>query len=174
MAITQRSTVIGVFNSRAEADRAVDELLRAGFRRDQIGAVARDSDGKVRAQGKEAKDTYVEEGALAGAAAGAGVGGLIGLGVLAGVIPVIGPAIAVGTLGTILLNAAAGAAVAGVAGALIGMGIPEEEAKYYEGELKAGRYLVTVHADARSDEAWTILNRCGAYNQQYQYAGAAR
>jgi hypothetical protein len=84
--------------------------------------------------------------------------------VLAGVIPVIGPAIAAGTLATILMNAAAGAAVGGLAGALVGWGIPEEEAKYYEGELKAGRYLGTVQSVGPYDDTWNLLNRHGAYN----------
>ena len=97
--------------------------------------------------------------------AGAGVGTLVGLGVLAGVVPVIGPAIAAGTLGTILLNAAGGAAALGIAGALIGWGIPEEDAKYYEGEVKAGRFLVTVDAGDRKDEAWAVLHKHGGYNR---------
>jgi len=101
-------------------------------------------------------------------AAGAGIGGLIGLGVLSGVLPVIGPAIAAGTLGVILSNVAAGGAIVGIIGALIGMGIPEEEANYYEGEVKAGRYLVTVHAGSRNAEAWEIMHRHGAYSHQHR------
>jgi uncharacterized protein (TIGR02271 family) len=164
MAITQR-TVVGVFQDRPSAEQAVADLRRAGFREDQIGFMARDGSGQTTTQGKEARGTNAGEGALAGALAGAGIGGLVGLGVVAGVIPVIGPAIAAGTLGTILLNAAGGAAIAGLTGALIGMGIPEEEAQYYEGELKAGRFLVTVHADSRDQEARAILQRHGAYDR---------
>jgi len=163
MATTKQTTVVGVFTDRRQADAAVDDLRRAGFRDDQIGMAARDDKGTSTTT-KE-KGTYVEEGAVAGAVAGAGVGGLIGLGVLAGVIPVIGPAIAAGTLGVILANAAGGAAIATVIGALVGMGIPEEEATYYEGEFKAGRILVTVHANGRADEARAILLRHGAYDR---------
>ena len=101
-----------------------------------------------------------------GAAAGAGIGGLVGLGVLAGVIPVIGPAIAAGTLATILTNAAGGAAIAGLSGALIGWGIPEEHAKYYDGQLEAGRVVVTVHAEDRGKSARTILENHGGYNHE--------
>jgi len=173
MKSTQHSTVVGVFETRSQADRAVDELRRVGFRNDQISFVARDAKGSVKTQGAPKEETYAEEGAVAGAIAGAGIGGLVGLGILAGTIPVIGPAIAAGTLGTILLNAAGGAAIAGVAGALIGLGIPEEEAKYYESELKTGRYIVTVHADGRHDEAWTILQRHGAYNHLHKQTSAA-
>src|SRR5205085_1981109 len=80
-------------------------------------------------------------------------------------IPVIGPALALGTLGTILVNAAGGAAIAGLAGALIGWGIPEEDASFYEGEVKAGRYLVTVEAAGREAEAREILHRRGGFDR---------
>ena len=75
---------------------------------------------------------------MAGALTGLGLGALAGLGVLAGVIPVVGPAIAAGTLGVILSNAAAGAGIAGLAGALIGAGVPEHEAKYYHERIRGG------------------------------------
>jgi uncharacterized protein (TIGR02271 family) len=153
-------TTVGVFENRAAAERAVADLRKAGYRDDQIGLVAKDADGStVRTDG--AGETHAGEGALIGTAAGAGVGGLVGLGVLAGVIPVIGPVLAIGTLGTILLNAAGGAALAGLAGALVGMGIPEEDAKYYEGEVKAGRYLVTVEAGDRAADAREVYTRHG-------------
>ena len=84
---------------------------------------------------------------------GLGLGALAGLGVLAGVIPVVGPAIAAGTLGVVLSNAAAGAGIAGLVGALVGAGIPEHEAEYYHGELESGRTIVTVTAEGRADEA---------------------
>ena len=93
---------------------------------------------------------------------------------LSGVIPVIGPAIAGGTLGILLSNAAAGAAAAGLAGALIGSGIPEEDARYYHGEFEAGRTIVTVKADGRYDEATAILRRNGAYDMSTRGAVADR
>jgi len=157
-----RATVVGVFATRSEAEAALRDLRAAGFKDDQIGMVARNAKGEMV---NESGETYAEEGAAAGAIAGAGIGTLVGLGVIAGMVPVIGPAIVAGTLGTILTNAVGGAAVAGLAGALIGWGIPEDEASYYEGEVKAGRFLVTVDAKDRKDEAWTILHRHGAYNK---------
>jgi hypothetical protein len=164
MATATGTTVAGVFATRDGAERAIRDLRAAGFRDDQIGMVARNTEGKVeRTTGSG--ETMAEEGAAAGAIAGAGVGAAIGFGVLAGVIPVIGPAIVAGTLGTILTNAVAGAAVAGLVGALVGFGIPEEDARYYEGEVKAGRYLVTVDGNGRASEAWAILNRHGGYNR---------
>jgi hypothetical protein len=72
---------------------------------------------------------------------------------------VVGPAIAAGTLGVIISNAAAGAGIAGVAGALIGAGIPEDEARYYDGEFQAGKTVVTVMADGRYAEALAIMRR---------------
>lgn len=157
---TMKAVVVGVFQDHAQADRAVAELKSTGFSNNQIGVAGRDWRGdKIT---REGNGTEAEEGGLAGLLAGAGLGGLVGLGVLAGVIPVVGPAIAAGTLGVILSNAAAGAAIAGVVGVLVGMGIPEEDAEYYEGEFKAGRYIVTVKADGREAEALRIMRRHGA------------
>jgi uncharacterized protein (TIGR02271 family) len=160
----KKNAVIGIFESRTQADRAMKDLRAAGFKEGEIGLVARDHRGQAtRVDG--GGDTYADEGAVAGAVAGAGAGALVGVGVLAGVIPVVGPVLAVGTLGTILLNAAGGAAIAGIAGALIGYGIPEEDAEYYESEVKAGRFLVTVEANGREAEARSIMNRTGGYDR---------
>jgi len=162
MAMQNRRTVVGVFADHQSADRAVQDLRKAGFRDDQIGVASR-REGKESWGGADrAEGSKAEEGAVAGLLAGAGLGALAGLGVMAGVIPVIGPAIAGGTLGIILSNAAGGAAVAGLTGALIGSGLPEDEANYYHSEFEAGRTIVTVHAESRADEATTILRRCGA------------
>ncbi|QDV35304.1 hypothetical protein [Tautonia plasticadhaerens] len=164
MASERRSTVVGVFADLRHADQAVADLKAAGFRDDQVGlAVRHDWEGSDAATAIEG--SYVEEGAAAGLVAGLGLGALAGLGVLAGVIPVVGPAIAGGTLGVILSNAAAGSAAAGLAGALIGWGIPEEEARYYHDEFEAGRPIVVVTADGRPDEATAILVRHGAYDR---------
>ena len=159
----KNATVIGVFANRSEAEAALRDLRAAGFKDDKIGLVARNASGQTV---DESGETYADEGAVAGAVAGAGVGTLVGLGVLAGVIPVVGPAIVAGTLGTILTNAVGGAAALGLAGALVGWGISEDDAKYYEGEVKAGRFLVTVDAGDRKDEAWAVLNKHGGYNRE--------
>ncbi len=176
MATTQRSTVVGVFTSHDQADRAVAELRRAGFRNDQIGVAALDRSRGDTAAGETTTEegSHAGTGAIAGVIAGAGVGGLVGLGIIAGVIPAIGPVIAGGTLAVILANAAGGAVIAGIAGALIGLGIPEEEAHHYESEFKAGRTIVTVKdVDGRYDEAWSILQRNGGYNRQHPLATAS-
>jgi len=175
MKAKNQTTVVGVFEDRFQANKAVEDLKKAGFRDDQIGVAMRHSEGSTEsATTPTGGETYAEEGAATGVVAGLGLGALAGLGVLSGVIPVIGPAIAAGTLGVILSNAAAGAAIAGLAGALVGYGIPEEEAQYYHGEFEAGRTIVTVHADGRGDEATAILRRHGAYDMSTRGATAAR
>jgi len=171
MAASQaRSTVVGVFEDRRKADEAVSDLLKAGFRKDQIGVAMRQSEGSDATQ--DADDSHAGSGAVAGALTGLGLGALAGLGVLAGVIPVVGPAIAAGTLGVVLSNAAAGAGIAGLVGALIGAGVPEHEAKYYHEEFEAGRTIVTVTADGRADEATAILRRHGAYDMSTRGSSA--
>ena len=157
------NAAVGVFYTRSEAEQAIRDLRTAGFPDDQIGMVARDSDGRIVTE--KGGETMAEEGAAAGAVIGAGAGALVGLGVLTGTIPVIGPVLAVGTLGTILLNAAGGAAILGLVGALVGLGIPEDEAKYYEMEVQGGRFLVTVDAGNRRAEAWSIMHRAGGYDR---------
>lgn len=162
------TTAIGVFASRQNADAAIDELYEAGFTSSEIGVVTRDNQGNaVKTSRDEAEDAG--EGALVGAVAGAGIGGLVGLGVLSGAIPVIGPALFAGTLGVLASNAAGGAAIAGVIGALVAWGIPEEDAKYYEGEVAAGRTIVTVSATDRCDEARAILRRHGATSRDVAF-----
>jgi len=163
---TSRSTVVGVFHDRTRAEEAVDALHRAGFRDDQIGFATH---GGETPEGSE----RIGEGSGAGeagegAAKGLVGGGIIGavLGALAtGLIPGIGPVIAGGLLAGILGGAALGAAGGGLLGALAGsMGVPEEEAHYYDQEFRAGRTLVTVKADGRYDEAQRILRQYDAYD----------
>jgi tetrahydromethanopterin S-methyltransferase subunit C len=112
------------------------------------------------------KNTKAPEGAVAGVGAGGAIGGTLGL--LAGIgalaIPGLGPFIAAGPIMAALSGAAAGAAVGGITGALIGMGIPEVEAKQYEGKIKGGNILISVHAESGDDRtrAKKILEQSGA------------
>jgi len=165
MASSQSETVVGVFEDASKAQQAVNQLRKAGYSDDQIGVVSHNKDGSAKV-GDADTGTKMEEGAVAGLATGAGVGALWGLGILAGVLPGIGPAIAGGTLGVLLSSAAAGAAAAGIGGALAGLGIPEEDAKYYEGEFKSGRTIVTVKGGPKAAEAHGVLVQHGAYNRQ--------
>ena len=163
---TKRQTVVGIFEDHQQAQKAVNELKRAGFTDAQIGVAGRNYDGAsgTLTHDGDDQDSYAGEGAAAGLAAGAGVGALWGLGILSGVMPVIGPAIAGGTLGIILSSAAAGAAAAGLTGALVGMGIPKEEAEFYESEFRSGRTIVTVACNGRESEATSVLRRFGGYD----------
>jgi len=166
MANQARSTVVGVFHDHIQADRAVNELRKAGFREDQIGVVGRHEGAAVTSDAASSEEgTHAGTGAVTGALAGAGLGGLVGLGILAGMIPAIGPVIAGGTLAALLANAAGGAALGTLAGSLIGAGVPEEEANYYNQEFEQGRTIVTVKTDGRnSEEASAILRNNGAYD----------
>jgi hypothetical protein len=167
--MTDRETAVGVFTSRTAAQQAINELKRLGFTDDQIGVMARDS---ADIEGvDDTNESYAAEGGAAGLATGAGVGALWGLGIIAGALPAIGPAIAGGTLAAILSSAAAGAAAAGLAGTLIGLGIPKNEAEFYEGELEAGRIVVTVRADGRYGEALGVLRRFGGYDMSRRIGG---
>ena len=162
MAKKTMDATVGVFETRAAAERAVADLRAAGYRDDQISLIARDTRGNtVRTDG--AGDNAAE-GAAVGAAAGAGALALGSLAVSFGVIPVIGPILAVGPIAAALISAAGGAAAGSVAGALIGWGIPDEDARYYEDEVKAGRYVVTVHGD-RSVDARSTFSRHGGYDR---------
>jgi hypothetical protein len=170
MARSTVGTIVGVFATPQQAQKAVMDLRSSGFSDDQIGVLSRNDDGKV--VGKPVEEgSEAATGAAAGVAAGAGVGALWGLGILAGVLPGIGPAIAGGTLGILLSSAAAGAAAVGIAGALIGLGVPEEEASLYESEYKSGRTLVTVKAGAKSPTAQQVIERHGGTTRRPETAG---
>ncbi len=164
MAQANKKTVVGVFDSHAKAQQAVAELRHAGFREDQIGVIARNVGASRDTDDDDLADNYAGEGAATGIAAGAGLGALWGMGIIAGVMPILGPAIAGGALAAILTSAAAGAAAAGLGGALVGMGLPKEEAEYYQKEFDAGRVLVTVAAEGRAIDAESILRQSGGHD----------
>jgi uncharacterized membrane protein len=136
--------VVCIVPSEAGAASIVDSLCDAGFSTYDISALLPEEDDR-RELGCES--TKAPEGAVAGASAGAVVGGTLGL--LAGIgtlaIPGLGPFIVAGPIMSMLSGAAVGGGVGGVTGALIGMGIPEDEAKQYEGNLRAGNILLSVH-----------------------------
>jgi hypothetical protein len=110
----------------------------------------------------KATGSRVGEGSLIGAAGGAGIGALWALGILGGVLPAIGPMVAGGVLMSLLASAGGGATIGTIIGALAGLGVPEDDAAYYESEVQAGRTLVTVSADNRAAEVWHILQQHGA------------
>lgn len=165
MSTTMQSTIVGVFADQAHAQAAVRDLKVIGIRDDQIGMIVRSSDRMPQTDtGSADSGTLAAEGAAVGAATGAGVGALWALGIAAGVMPAIGPVVAGGLLASVLASAAGGAATAGLLGALVGLGFSEEEATYYQNEVKAGRCLVTVRAPDRASEVSSVLARHGAYD----------
>ncbi|HEU5315760.1 MAG TPA: hypothetical protein VFX49_06585, partial [Chloroflexota bacterium] len=164
-----REHVVGVFESRREAERVVEELRNAGFAQDDIGYAIR-TPGSAVAGGHDGADleAAVPE-AAGGAATGALTGGLLGglIGAAAAlVVPGVGPVLAGGILASALGGAAIGAAAGGVLGGLVGLGVPEEEVAFYEGELHAGRAVVTVRAAERVDAAREIMHRHGARRRE--------
>jgi len=158
-------SVFCIATSNAQADLIVDQLLESDFAASDISVLFPD-EGATHEFAHE-KNTKAPEGAITGAGSGGVLGGALGLaaGIGALAIPGLGPFIAAGPIMAALSGAALGATVGGVAGGLIGMGIPELEAKVYEGKVKEGNILISVHADD-SDEisrATDIFN--GAHAQ---------
>jgi len=159
-----RNTVVGIFENHVQAQKAVDDLRRAGFKEDQIGIVSHDSSSAGKGE-QTATGTHAGTGAATGALAGAGIGAAWSIGVLFGLIPAIGPVIAGGTFAALLASAGLGAAAGTVGGLLIGMGVPKDEADYYESEFKAGRTIATVKAENRYDEAAKLMRQHGGHTQ---------
>jgi hypothetical protein len=160
----KNTAVLGIYPNRGSVDNAVDALKVAEFRNTDISVLFPEGSGTK--DFAHEKNTKAPEGTVTGAGAGAvlggGLGWLVGIGAL--VIPGLGPFIAAGPIMAALAGAGVGGAVGGLTGALIGMGIPEYEAKRYEGRVKDGGILLSVHSD---DSAWTkkakeILERTGA------------
>lgn len=141
-----KTSVFCITKSRAHAESIIDRLHTSGFAYSEISVLMPETEshhdiGHVKA-------TKAPEGTATGAATGGVAGGVLGL--LAGIgalaIPGVGPFIAAGPIMAALSGAAIGATTGGVLGGLIGLGIPELEAKIYEGKLKTGNFLVSVHA----------------------------
>jgi len=159
----ERPTLVGVFSDYDQAEDCVDELKAKGFREDQIGFMMQDPD-------RRTSETTVETehhdsgdvGAGGGFLTGAVTGGLVGA-AAALFIPAVGPVLAGGILASTLAGAAIGAVTGGVAASLIHLGVPEDEAHYYEGEFKSGRTLVSVKTEGRYDEARSIMESYGGY-----------
>src|SRR5438034_3106384 len=169
----KNTAVFGIYRTRAATEQGVDALIQDGFRKEDISVLLPENVGTKDFVHK--KDTKAPEGATAGATTGAVIGGTLGL--LAGIgalaIPGLGPFIAAGPIMGALAGAGTGGVVGGLVGALVGMGIPEYEAKRYEGMVREGGILMSVHCD-NSDwvkRAKEILERTGA--QDISSAGEA-
>jgi hypothetical protein len=170
----KNTAVFGIYSTRELVEGAVDALREAGFRNTDVSVLFPENVGTK--DFAHEKATKAPEGATAGAGTGAVVWGalgwLAGIGALA--IPGVGPLVAAGPIMAALAGVGVGGTIGGITGMLIGMGIPEYEAKRYEGRIREGGILLSVHSD-NSD--WTrkakdILERTGA--QDIASAGEAR
>src|ERR1700691_3271568 len=160
----KNTAVFGIYPSYTTVEMGVDGLKAAGFSNRDISVLLPESAGSR--DFAHEKGTKAPEGATAGAGTGVVLGGALGwlLGVGALAIPGLGPFIAAGPIMAALAGAGVAGTVGGLAGALIGLGIPEYEAKRYEGRIKDGGILLSVHSD---DSTWTkrakeILEHTGA------------
>jgi hypothetical protein len=160
----KNTSVFGIYPHQASAEGAVDTLRNAGFRNTDISVLFPNNEGT--------KDFAIEKGTKApeGATTGGISGGIIGgaLGWLAGIgalaIPGVGPFIAAGPILAVLSGVGVGGALGGLIGALTGLGIPEYEAKRFEGRIRKGGILLSVHCD---DHDWvkrakSVLEQTGA------------
>lgn len=159
-----KTSVFCIAKSESQAIRIVDDLKASNFSNGDISVLLPDKSGTK--DFAHEQNTKAPEGAATGGVTGGVLGGalgwLVGIGALA--IPGVGPFIAAGPIIAALGGAAVGGAVGGIAGALIGMGIPEYEAKRYEGKIKDGNVLISVHTE-NSDEvkrAKEIFTQAGA------------
>jgi hypothetical protein len=160
----KNTAAFGIYSDRRSVESGVDALRDAGFRNTDISVLFPENEGTK--DFAVEKGTKVPEGAAVGATSGAVIGGalgwLAGIGALA--IPGLGPFIAAGPIMGLLGGIGAGGVVGGVAGALIGLGMPEYEAKRYEGRIKSGGILLSVHCDSSDwvKRAKSILEHTGA------------
>jgi hypothetical protein len=158
-----KGAVVAVFESRSQADSAIHELEQAGFREDQIGFIVKNPDTEENMITAESGKMMTGPDAAKGAVSGGIIGGIAGA-VAALLIPGVGPIIAGGIIIAALSGIAIGAAAGGLVGIMMGLDVPEEEAKYYESEFQLGRSVVIVKADGRAQEARTILHQHGGYD----------
>jgi len=160
----KNTAVFGIYPSYTTVEMGVEGLKAGGFSNRDISVLLPQSAGTK--DFAHEKGTKAPEGATAGAGTGVVLGGAMGwlLGVGALAIPGLGPFIAAGPIMAALAGAGVGGAVGGITGALIGMGIPEYEAKRYEGRVKDGGILLSVHCDSSESirRAKQILERSGA------------
>jgi hypothetical protein len=161
--------VFGIAKTESQAIVIADQLKAAGFSENDVSVLFPDKKGTK--DFAHEQNTKAPEGAATGASGGALLGGalgwMVGIGALA--IPGLGPFIAAGPIMAALAGAAGGAAVGGLTGALIGMGIPEYEAKRYEGKVKDGNILMSVHTEdsKERDRAKKIFEDGGAEDISY-------
>src|SRR5262245_62893317 len=157
MAAAQRPIVVGVFADTDHAEKAIRELLAAGFRKEEIAFLQRDRSAPPDESDQQTSGTGAFVGGTAGAATGVILGGVL-VAAVSIAVPGFGPLLGAGMVGLMLGTAYVG----GIAGALIGMGVPAAEAHAYHRAVEVGHCLVTVQARDRYSEALAILANAGA------------
>jgi hypothetical protein len=161
---SKNTAVFGIYKTVAQAERAVDTLKSAGYTNNDISVLL--TDAQTSHDFAHQKGTKAPEGTTAGATTGGVIGGtlglLAGLGTLA--IPGLGILLVAGPIVATLAGVGAGGAAGGIIGALVGLGIPEYEAKRYEGQVKNGGVLMSIHCDTSDaiSRAKDILKGTGA------------
>jgi hypothetical protein len=163
MAQPSNPVLVGVYDDRLAAERAVRDLEAAGFHDDSIGFAIRGSEVMRGGMITDASGTKDAKGAVAGAVTGGVVGGVLAA-AAALMIPGVGPVVAGGVLASFFGGAIAGTAVGGILGALTGLGVSEEEAQFYEKHFSEGKAIVAVKPGTRAAEAGDILRRHGGYD----------
>ncbi len=151
---SKNTAVFGIYPDRLAVEEAVEHLRNGGFRSADISVLFPDNPGTK--DFAHEKNTKAPEGATAGTVAGGVAGGVLGwlTGIGALTIPGLGPFLAAGPIVAALAGAGAVGTLGGIIGALAGMGIPEYEAKRYEGRIREGGVLVSVHCD---NDDWVKL-----------------
>lgn len=165
MSSTREDIVVAAaaFRSRDDAEQAIDALQSAGFSKDNIGLAVREDSTEVDHQWLRTVENEAGVDAASSVAAGGLIGGLLGAG-LALVIPGVGPAVAVGIIGTTI---ASGAFAGGLVGPLVSMGITEEEAQFLENEFQNGSIIVTVETQHRREDAQRVMREAGGLDNTY-------
>ena len=163
MAQPSNPVLVGVYDDRLAAERAVRDLEAAGFHDDSIGFAIRGSEVMRGGMITDASGTKDAKGAVAGAVTGGVVGGVLATAISL-LIPGVGPVLAGGILASFFGGAIAGTAVGGILGAMTGLGVSEEEAQFYEKHFNEGKAIVAVKPGTRAAEAGDILRRHGGYD----------
>ena len=160
----KNTAVFGIYPDRQSVEDAVTHLRAAGFRSTDVSVLFPENEGTKDLAHE--KNTKAPEGATTGGVAGGIAGGVLGwlTGIGALAIPGLGPLIAAGPIVAALAGAGAVGTLGGIIGALAGMGIPEYEAKRYEGRIREGGVLLSVHCDSNDwvKKAKELLAQTGA------------
>jgi Heat induced stress protein YflT len=138
--------IVGIYEREDQAVQAVEELKSQGYAQEDISMITNNREMLEKLGIDEPTRSKMNEGAKTGAATGSLIGGLAGL--LAGfgafTIPGVGPILAAGPIAAAFVGGSAGIGIGGITGALIGLGIPEEEANRYEQDMHQEKILVLV------------------------------